>query len=54
LTDVPALWDHHHHPCRGHHFFDRAMTNFAHVVTDFAGDYEPASDHMFYLQLVNE
>jgi hypothetical protein len=26
------------------------MTDFAHVVTDFSDDYEPASGHMFYLK----
>ena len=30
------------------------MTNIAHVATDFTGDYEPESGHMFYLQLVNK
>jgi hypothetical protein len=28
------------------------MTNFAHVATEFVGDYEPASGHVFYLQSV--
>ena len=36
-----------------HHLFDHAMTDFAHVVTAFSGDYEPGSGHMFYLQLTN-